>query len=531
MDLISILLIYDEQNILNNLKNIEVIITKSKKVFFINYGSDNLSNYSDLDIVKSSNVFNTINKVIKAYSESNIFVLDLNIIPQSIDFINQFESYARQTEYNILLTGSLVIQLEQNKRKSKIIYSCGDKLITRGNYFTGDTKVNYGQSLYSIKECSIIEIDSVDYFFMFIPYKIVQHGFLFVELLEIYIAKSIVIDDFCMQVQNKNHTVYNLPQNAGLIDLNIIDYEYPDKLIEMFCEFWKKKWGWNLINPDYNFIRKKYFNKNMIKKINHDILNNIENNACIDIMIVTMNNVEQLKSTIEKIMDSSYKKIKIYIYNNGSSDGTFNYLNSISAKNKGLFNIVNSPVNIGLPAALNWLFTISKSPVVVRMDDDVEVSNNCFEELIKLFHLFPYAGIVSPKIIIEEDQNFSLHYAGVYGFPTNISIDEYKFIAKTKIAGGPFLMYKRAAVEKAGLWDLEFSPTQVEDIDHAFRVYKAGYDIIYNGKIKVIHKDKGITNVNAFRINRAKLMMNWFLAKHKLTDTNLFNKYEEIIEK
>ena len=57
MDLISVLLIYDEQNILNNLKNIEVIITKSKKVFFVNYGSENLLNYSDLDIAKTGNVF------------------------------------------------------------------------------------------------------------------------------------------------------------------------------------------------------------------------------------------------------------------------------------------------------------------------------------------------------------------------------------------------------------------------------------------------------------------------------------------
>ncbi|MFH0736871.1 MAG: glycosyltransferase [bacterium] len=531
MDLISILLIYDEPNILNNLKNIEVIITKSKKVFFVNYGNDNLLNYSDLDIVKTGNVFNSINKIIKTYSDCNVFVLDLNIIPQTKDFLSKFDSIAKNTEYKTLLTGSLIINVEQNKRNSKIIYSCGNKLIMRGNYFTGNSKNNYGLSLNSIKTNETVEIDAVEYFYMFIPYKIISAGFLFVEVMDIYIAKSIFINDYCMQLQYKNYSILNVQNNTGLIPLNIINYDYPEKLIEIFRDFWEKKWGWDLSAPDYNIIRKKYFNKNFVKKINQNILSPLDNDAVIDILIVTLNNLPQLKSTIEKIKSSTYKKLKIYIFNNGSTDGTIEFLEKMLSTKTNLFTVVNSPVNIGLPAALNWLFSISSSPVVIRMDDDVEVEPNCFEELLKMFFRFPYAGIASPKIIIEENNECSLHYAGVYGFPTNITVDALNVIAKTKIAGGPFLMYKRKAIEKAGLWDLEFSPSQIEDIDHAYRVYKEGYDIIYNGKTRVIHKDKGKENVNIFRTNRAELMMTWFLNKHKLTDTNLFNKFEEIVEK
>jgi len=50
------------------------------------------------------------------------------------------------------------------------------------------------------------------------------------------------------------------------------------------------------------------------------------------------------------------------------------------------------------------------------------------------------------------------------------------------------VLYRRKVFETAGAYDIGFSPSQLDDLDHFVAVRNAGYDILFDGRVAVEHK-------------------------------------------
>lgn len=521
MGLISILLLNDESYLKDKDSTIRYITENSEKTYFIFYGIDRIINNYVGNFIKVDTIFPELNKLLKLNRYNDIFILDLAIKPKKNDFLNVFKAAA--IKHNSMITGTLLFNAHQNRKESNFIYSLGTNLLNRLGYFNIRARSGIGGAEIITHQNNEYSIESVDYLFVFIPEGLLNKGVLFDEMFPYYLVKSIVVDAFYFSNNLLGVKTILVTKIAGVVNYNDIAYIYPPKLQELFIAYWNNKFGYDISNPDYIKIREMFGNTDFVKKIKQDLICDIGENPGVDALIVTMNNGERLKITLEKLLASDYSCIKIYVYNNASNDCTKLLLDEFCNKYKNIF-VINSPVNIGIPSALNWLFAVSNSPVVLRIDDDVDIEKNTITDLLNSLKLTPYAGIASPKIIAINSSGRNVQYAGVYGLYPKPEEDILSDIYLTRIAGGPILMYKRDVINKVGVWDIQYSPSQIEDIEHAFRVFFAGYDIIYNGKIVTYHMDKGEEYISLTKVVRASNLLKIFGESYGFTGQE-FNRF------
>jgi GT2 family glycosyltransferase len=67
-------------------------------------------------------------------------------------------------------------------------------------------------------------------------------------------------------------------------------------------------------------------------------------------------------------------------------------------------------------------------------------------------------------------------------------------------------LYRRSAMDEVGLFDIQFSPTQFDDVDHHLRMRLKGWQVLFNGLVEVRHhrNSGGAANANHLA-NRFKL--------------------------
>jgi hypothetical protein len=112
----------------------------------------------------------------------------------------------------------------------------------------------------------------------------------------------------------------------------------------------------------------------------------IENLRSIDICVPTYNRRDQLNKTINKLIEvisgSIYKnQIKIIISNNGSSDDTKNYLDSID-KQYSFISILHQNLNIGFVENIRSLWSKSHATYIWTISDDDFYSKDLIEKII-----------------------------------------------------------------------------------------------------------------------------------------------------
>src|SRR5579859_2700362 len=117
-------------------------------------------------------------------------------------------------------------------------------------------------------------------------------------------------------------------------------------------------------------------------------------NETVDVIVTTCNCLPYLNACLNSIRkytrDIPYRLIVI---NNGSSDGTKEFLQNLKYKN---LIIKNNNDNQGNPKALTQGYTISTSKLVCVINDDVIVSPEWLSKLVKVMNDNLDIGILGP---------------------------------------------------------------------------------------------------------------------------------------
>jgi len=238
----------------------------------------------------------------------------------------------------------------------------------------------------------------------------------------------------------------------------------------------------------------------------------------ICVIILSWNRKEDTLETISSLAKSTISgfEMEIMVVDNGSTDGSQQAIKTLLEK-------VDKPPkltarlitlyenlgfaegnNIGMRDALDRDFDY-----IALLNDDTIVNKNLIRKIFLEHKRIKNAGAISPKIYFAK--GFEFHnkrykknelgkvfwYAGggidwdnVYGYNEGVDeVDKGQFnkVREVDFATGCFVMYKRRALEEAGLYDKRYF-AYMEDADHAQRVKKAGWKIIYSPKGHLWHK-------------------------------------------
>src|SRR5690606_5466911 len=102
----------------------------------------------------------------------------------------------------------------------------------------------------------------------------------------------------------------------------------------------------------------------------------------VSVYIPTFNRLEMLKRALTSVFNQTYSSIEVIVVDDGSTDGTREYLDSVRRENVVcIFNDVNS----GPCVSRNKAIAVAKGKYVTGLDDDDEFLPNHIEMLVSCF--------------------------------------------------------------------------------------------------------------------------------------------------
>lgn len=209
------------------------------------------------------------------------------------------------------------------------------------------------------------------------------------------------------------------------------------------------------------------------------------------VIVPTYNRCSLLPRSLETLqnLDFPVSEYEVIVIDNGSRDGTANYLAGWSARN---FLVLRQETNSGPASARNWGARHSSSLYLAFTDDDCLVPSDWLLSLRQGLEKWPGAGAVggfleAPPSILDSNllaQLESYETREVY----KAGDQEYLGGFESPAGGTNNIAYRREIFENLGGFDETFPVPAGEDADLKLRTVAAGYQIGYR-PIKVTHLD------------------------------------------
>ena len=252
----------------------------------------------------------------------------------------------------------------------------------------------------------------------------------------------------------------------------------------------------------------------------------------VSIILVTFNGLEATKNCIESIHKYTNISYELIIVDNGSTDGTLEYIDSLSNAKT-----IHNQKNLGFSAANNIGIKNSKGDYILLLNNDTIVTEGWLNGLLRAINLAPEVGLAGPKTnwvfsssqIVDSPKYKSQAELQTYakGF-TNQHKNEY--LLTNEILVGFCLLIKKEVIDKIGLLDERFGNGNFEDDDYCLRARLAGYEKIVAGDVFIHHE--GNFSFKANNIDyQDQMEQNLLLFKEKWKDEIEFRGRKYFLKK
>ncbi|SDK72852.1 hypothetical protein SAMN05660337_1012 [Maridesulfovibrio ferrireducens] len=233
----------------------------------------------------------------------------------------------------------------------------------------------------------------------------------------------------------------------------------------------------------------------------------------VAVCLYTYEKAKDFNATMESLANSLLENVHVFALNNGSKDDTKQVLEHWKEKLGESLTVINLPVNIGAPAARNWLKNLDEIKgfdYVAYLDDDALIPEDWQAHFSRAVASYPDAGVWGCKVVNDGQeeviQHADLHLRetprdfkdSMRGFefsyldPHNQDLDygQFDFCRPCVSVTGCFHLFRQSVLDEIGDFDLRYSPTQYDDVDHDLMLAVSGKSAVYQGSLKVLHKRK-----------------------------------------
>jgi GT2 family glycosyltransferase len=234
------------------------------------------------------------------------------------------------------------------------------------------------------------------------------------------------------------------------------------------------------------------------------------------VAIPNWNRVKLLRSCIGSIFaNTGYERYRICVYEQGSTDGSREYLQSLAPQVDAIF----GDENVGFIDANNAIIRRYPKWDVVFLNNDTEVNDGWLEGLVETAYRAENIGLVGPKLIYRDgrlqeagSQVFQDGSARAYGRYADQADPIFNQLREVDYCSAACLYAKRKVLDCVGGFDGRYSPAYYEDTDLAFAAREAGFKVLYEPRSTVIHHEYSTSGGTAFdrmEANRTKFLEKW----------------------
>jgi glycosyltransferase EpsE len=213
------------------------------------------------------------------------------------------------------------------------------------------------------------------------------------------------------------------------------------------------------------------------------------------------NCAETLSTSIYSLINQTYRDFEIILYDDGSTDETYNTAKILADKDDRII-LIRNERNKGLSHALNHCLLYAKGEYIARQDgDDISLPHR-FEKQIEAFENHPGISIVSTAMIYFNE-------TGEYAVNRLIEYPASKHLLyKSPICHASCMVQKKAFQDVSGYSEKQ-KCYRVEDYDLWFRMYAKGhkaYNILEPLYMILNNKNTYKRRKFKYRINESRVM-------------------------
>jgi len=229
----------------------------------------------------------------------------------------------------------------------------------------------------------------------------------------------------------------------------------------------------------------------------------------VTIVIPHFNGEVILRHCLLSLQKTVYSDYEVLVVDNGSSDSSIKMVKA----NFPEVHIKTSKTNLGFAAGCNLGIITSKSPYVVLLNNDTEVTPDWLGLMVNVMDADSTVAAVQPKMLSFHDRK-RFDYCGgaggeidIFGYPfalgrifDSLEIDNGQYdTSQHQVfwATGAATLLRRSALEKVGLLEETFF-AHMEEIDLDWRLQWAGYKVAVVPSAVVYHQTGGTLNQNDF---------------------------------
>nr|MDO8078252.1 glycosyltransferase family 2 protein [Candidatus Freyarchaeota archaeon] len=210
----------------------------------------------------------------------------------------------------------------------------------------------------------------------------------------------------------------------------------------------------------------------------------------VSVVLCAYNRKHDVTECIDSILKQDYPDFDVWVVDDASTDGTYEFLKERFGKNKKL-HLIRNDTEMGNTRSRNMVMRRSKGEIIASTDDDCIVHRDWIANLVKVFEESPNIGLVTGKVL-------PIFYGKV---PKWLEPPIYPILAirtenQRTEALNPYgcnMAVRRSVMEKINFLNEDITRKHGglysgEDTDLGIRVRAAGYRVVYTPHAVVEHK-------------------------------------------
>lgn len=238
-------------------------------------------------------------------------------------------------------------------------------------------------------------------------------------------------------------------------------------------------------------------------------MNQSQQEPPVSVIIVNYNAKPYIQTCLNSVLKTRYANFEVIVIDNGSVDGSQDYLRSVVRFNPVVKTIYNNK-NFGPAFARNQGIKESKGEFVAFIDNDTTVHPDWLKEAVGIFIENSKLGACQCKLIIDGTDNLIDcvgEYLGQNGFLVQIAIPgkekdigQYDTITDIFAAKSAGMIARKDVFESIGGFDDDYF-IYLEESDLCWRIWLYGYRVVLAPHSIVYHKFGASSLILSDRIN------------------------------
>nr|WP_319493611.1 glycosyltransferase [uncultured Desulfobacter sp.] len=213
----------------------------------------------------------------------------------------------------------------------------------------------------------------------------------------------------------------------------------------------------------------------------------------VSILLVLFNQAALTFRCLRSIAAELNIPIEVIVIDNNSQDETSAMIKQISG-----ITYVHNRENINFLKAVNQAAEMACGDHILLLNNDAALLPGTLANAVFRLENDPENGAVGGKIILVDG---SLQEAGSiiwqdgsclgYGRQQNPDAPQFQFLRTVDYCSGAFLLIRRNLFEELDRFDEAYAPAYYEESDFCMRLTKAGYRVLYDPCVEILHYEFG----------------------------------------